>query len=147
MHSDLDPNLHIANLHSSGNERMNIFMHFTAFSILLPLIEPEQSTIKTYSEFDTLFASNDGNAEMPESIQFTEITFPLENGVIPAGGITMTGANGVSAYIPDTVKLADGATELKLTVTPLEELPFTFIFSTKPLYSLPITASAFIITS
>lgn len=72
-------------------------------------------------ESDSFGADYDGNAEMPESIQFTEITFPLENGVIPTGGIELVGANGVRAFVPDTVKVAEGAKELKLTVKPLKE--------------------------
>lgn len=72
-------------------------------------------------EQDAFGANYDGNAEYPQLIFGGSVTatFNPDNGKVPAGGVTLKG-NGIAAYAPAGVALKNGADQLKLSVTPLQ---------------------------
>ena len=63
-----------------------------------------------------------GNATAPSvgDVSISATVEPDENGQVPAGGISINGATA-SASVPEGVQMADGATELTLTVNGVEE--------------------------
>ncbi|MBQ9768967.1 MAG: hypothetical protein IJW27_02065, partial [Clostridia bacterium] len=72
-------------------------------------------------EKDSFGADYDASAEYPVQIVPGKATAKVTpvNGMVPDGGITMYG-QGISATVPAGVKLADGAQELTLKITPLK---------------------------
>ena len=72
-------------------------------------------------EQDSFGSDYDSGASFPQLIRADKAFASVNavDGKVPAGGVSMQG-NKVSATVPAGVKLADGVSELKLTVTPLE---------------------------
>ncbi len=72
---------------------------------------------------------NNGNENKPgeeevqkpvANVQISASVTPDENGQVPAGGVTMNGETA-SANVPEGVQMAEGATELTLTVNGVED--------------------------
>lgn len=98
---------------SAGNEYMN--KSSGDFTI---------TALATQAVYESDFFGNDydTDAEMPTILKSKKITVSVtpDNGKVPAGGVAMQDGT-VSAFIPEGVKLEDGADKLTLTITPLED--------------------------
>ncbi|MBQ3529426.1 MAG: hypothetical protein IJA47_02915 [Oscillospiraceae bacterium] len=72
-------------------------------------------------EEDSFGSDYDGNVEYPTIITGGTVTKQVNavDGKVPAGGVTLTG-NGISAFVPGGIQMADGADALTLSVTPME---------------------------
>lgn len=71
-------------------------------------------------EEDSFGDDYDANAEHPVVVTPTTGSVDV-NGSLPAGGLSIVTANGVSAYIPEGVILEEGVEQLTLTVTPKDK--------------------------
>ena len=72
-------------------------------------------------EKDSFGSDYDNNAEYPTIITGGTVTTQVNaaDGKVPADGVTMTG-NGISAFVPGGIQMADGADALTLSVTPMK---------------------------
>ena len=71
-------------------------------------------------EADSFGTDYDKDASFPKVLNSSKAEVELEDGKIPTGGLTISGG-GVSAVLPEDVKLEDGVQKLTVTVTPLEK--------------------------
>lgn len=72
-------------------------------------------------EKDSFGSDYDTDAKLPTILTggSASATVTPAEGKVPAGGVTLNGGS-ISAFVPEGVVLDDGATELTLTITPLE---------------------------
>ena len=74
------------------------------------------------TETDSFDTDYDKDVAFPPFEDDKRVVYNLENGQIPAGGITFGDAEqGINATVPDNVALEEGATKLTLTVDKLDE--------------------------
>ena len=72
-------------------------------------------------EKDSFGSDYDSNAEYPTIITGGTVTTQVNavDGKVPAEGVNISG-NGISAFVPGGIEMADGADSLTLSVTPME---------------------------
>ena len=71
-------------------------------------------------ETDSFGSDYDADASFPSVLNPSKAEAELTDGKIPTGGLTIAGG-GISATLPEDVKLEDGVQKLTVTVTPLEK--------------------------